>query len=220
VRLSRVQRNQVFGEIQTVDLDPRDFTWAVFDDDDRLIHAPTQQTFTFSDFDVLSGPAIYRSAQRLALSLTSAEYALWRREMRRLRAWLAFVAEEFNTPDLWAQRDEQEFWSGGSSDNSPFTAGEQATVVAELRRLAERIKDQHDLSEVQIRRVQENVDQLIEASKVSGRRDWAIMFVNVVAAWAFTEYIPGEVVAHAIQSVGHALSSFFVPDLPQLPGSG
>jgi hypothetical protein len=202
-------------------LEPRDFAWKIVEDDDLLTHQPTQQIFTFNELYVIAGPAFYRPIQRAAISLTGTGYATWRREMRRLARWLTFVAEEFNTPDLWARGDEQGFWgSHDAADNSPFTAAEQATIVAELRHLTDRIKSQHELSEAQVHRVEENIDQLVEASRTSGRRDWAIMFVSVVAAWAFTEYVPGDVVAHAIESIGHALSSFFVSDPKQLPGAG
>ena len=100
-------------------------------------------------------------------------------------------------------------------DNSPFSAAEQREIAARLAEIAAQVRGRADLSDKQMARIEAKLDELADASKRVGRKDWLIMVYSAALGLVASDLIPAHVVHGIITAVisglGHLLGIGTVP---------
>jgi hypothetical protein len=101
----------------------------------------------------------------------------------------------------------------GEPANAPFNPEEQAQIAAQLDEIKELLVTQHGAEPAALER---GIEELKDASKRSGRREWLFLFMGVGLHWTLTGLVPPEglrtMLALASQGIGH-----FFGGMPQLP---
>jgi hypothetical protein len=116
-------------------------------------------------------------------------------------------------PDHWAElrRDRKSIAVIQQSDfeNTPFTQDEQQQIAAQLQEIKKQIKEQFALSNEQIERVEESLDELVEASKRMGKKDWLIYFLGAITGLIITATVTAGVGEQISAMVIHGLIHMF-----------
>lgn len=177
--LLRSQQNEAFGWVVRSGFDPRDFevgpaTWG---DDIACTRFAYKDSAFFLDVSTARGNFSIRYSPGSSELLThqmslGRDFAV---AERPFLAWLAYLRREVEAPDLWAMAREGPtlFFVGGVvTDNDPFTAPELAQIAAAVERtrayLIETGVEGEALADANAK-----LDYLVEASRRSGRFDWA-----------------------------------------------
>ena len=125
---------------------------------------------------------------------------------RGIERWIRQVERHEKTPDLWdtlyRARDYAAGHDGSSestpftarheenSENAPFTRAEQAQISDQMQQLKAFIKHNYKLSSKQMSHVEAKLDEVEEASRRIGRKDWIILFNGAVASLMLSDLIP------------------------------
>jgi hypothetical protein len=127
-----------FQAVEDAGLRPSEFRWETTADGSRdvLVHEEAEAQFAFGP-NLPAGDNILIASMRAYIQLVEGG---WRIQRRRARAWLAELKHELETPDLWAQieQESQRSTRGGSfwesfdrgSSNAPFTSAEREEIAA------------------------------------------------------------------------------------------
>lgn len=127
--------------------------------------------------------------------------------------WANKVKELEDLPDLWAQMERNRELiteiQQTDSDNTPFTQDEQRQISAQLQDIKELIRGQFELTTEQVSQVDEKIDDVIEASKRMGRKDWLIYFLGTITSLIITATVTGGIGEQIIAMVIYALGNLF-----------
>lgn len=132
---------------------------------------------------------------------------------RPLTALVASEDEVLALVTMWASR-----MSGRSLgnvreyrklDNAPFSLAEQREIAANLSEIAGQVRNRADLSDRQIARIEEKLDELGRASKRVGRKDWLIMLYSAGFGLIANDLIPPHVVRSIFMTVITGLGHLF-----------
>jgi hypothetical protein len=97
----------------------------------------------------------------------------------------------------------------GESSNTPFTLDEQRQIAAQLKAIKEQLRDRFELTDEQITRIDEKLDEVVEASKRMGRKDWLVYFMGSITALIITATVTGGIGEHVITMFVTALGHLF-----------
>jgi hypothetical protein len=97
----------------------------------------------------------------------------------------------------------------GDFENTPFTQAEQEQIAAQLREIKKQVKEQFALSHEQVERLDEELDEVAEASKRMGRKDWIIYFLGTIIALIITATVTAGVGEQISVMVIHGLIHLF-----------
>jgi hypothetical protein len=127
---------------------------------------------------------------------------------------LAKEIEQYeSTSDLWEElnRSKNFFTSQSeqSTGNAPFTDAEQADISAQINQIKDYIKAAHELTSEQISHVEIRLDQVEQASRRLGRKDWLMTFNGAVFSLILTDLITPQTAQHVIMMTIHGLSHLF-----------
>jgi hypothetical protein len=184
----------------------------------QLVHPPTDSKLNF-DYDVNrnSHGVAYTPGEQ---SPWDEAYLLdWPSVLFWVERWLKNVERERSTPNLWEMLEQSRellaaYEETGDETNTPFSAEEQQQIAAQLNEIQALLVSQHGADPATLER---GIEELKEASKRSGRREWLFLFLGVGLHWTLTGLIPPEglrgILALAAQGIGH----LFGGGLPQLP---
>lgn len=140
--------------------------------------------------------------------------------MRKIGLWLADVKRDLETPDLWAELQQEAELLGKVTDevseNTPFTLNEQKEIARRLKELAETTKRTHSLSAQQMRVLDTKLSYLINAASRLGRIDWRNAFVGAIIGFILTTALPPETARYIFVSVLQEIIKIYVI-LPKLP---
>jgi len=176
--LLRSQQNETFGWVVRSGFDPRAFEvgpaeWG----DIACTRFAYKDSSFFFDVSTVRGIFSIRHSPGASELLThqmnsGSDFGAMERPFL---AWLSYLRREVEAPDLWAMAREGPslFFVGGAvNDNDPFTAPQLAQIAAAVNRgrvyLAEA-----GVSDDALGAANEKLDYLVEASRRSGRFDWA-----------------------------------------------
>jgi hypothetical protein len=127
--------------------------------------------------------------------------------------WANSVKEGIELIDLWADiRRGQEILSdieGVDSGNTSFTQDEQKQIAAQLQEVKKELKEQFELSSEQMTRIDERLDQAVEASTRMGRKDWLLLFGGTVFNLIVTDTVTSGVAGHIFTMVIQGLIHLF-----------
>ena len=122
------------------------------------------------------------------------------------------LEDVFETPDLWEelQRSREVIVEiQRDSGNAPFTRNEQKQIGARLQVVKEHAKEQFTLSDDQVDRIAEGLDEVVEAGTRMGRKDWLIYFLGTITALTITATVPAGVGEQISVTVLHGIIHLF-----------
>lgn len=141
--------------------------------------------------------------------------ATWSNVLGLFDLWLNAVRLELDLPSAWADLAAYGAAARGSArpvDNTPFTAEEQR----QLRQQLDRILGTVEFNEAQLTVVRAELDYLKGAAATSGRRDWALMALGVLASWALSTVLPPDKISEIWQYVQPFVETAGVVGFPLL----
>ena len=212
-RLQKWQRNGIFEAIQAVGLDPREFDLEDSDTAVTIKHKWSESCFCI-------GGDARRYIGTYVVGDTPAwpyEAYSWQNVVSRVSGWLEDVKRDLDTPDLWAElQRETELLGIGSvevTENTPFTLAEQKEIEERLRERARYVSLTYSLSGAQIQALDAKLDDLVEASRRVGRKDWLNIFVGTIAVYILTAAVPPESARGILMTLVRAIGILY-PELP------
>jgi hypothetical protein len=199
-------RNKIFKAITAAGLEPQDFE--LFDQAEvRIKQKWSESCFVIGgDASHYVGHYVVGDGPEWRLD----EYS-WGTVISRLGIWLADAKRDLETPDLWAGLQQDAVllraYSDDTTENTPFTLGEQNEIASRLRELAEYVKHAHALSAAQMRVLDAKVDFAIEALGRLGRIDWRNAFAGAIFGYVFAAGLPPDsardIFLHFLRGMGH-----------------
>lgn len=225
--LRKTQREDIFGAIEGAGFRPQEFglEWATGADESICRH---QSGARFAVRGVAGDYSTWWSAGDEPV--WEREKLSWFRVMEQVGFWLSAVKRDVETPDSWAQLQRERQLLASVSDeaveNTPFTAGERDEIAEQLRELKNYIMRTHELSDEQVRLLDERLAYLADAAKRVGRKDWFLMASGAMLSYVLAAALPPDAATHVLgtllTSIGHFLWGGHLPwgGHPGLSGGG
>jgi hypothetical protein len=209
VELEKWKRNAVYEAIQAAELDPRDFEWEGDVGHITLTYVPTRAFFIF-DGDPGHYFGRYEAGEGPPWPY---EVYSWQSLIPRVERWLGEVKRDLETPDLWAELQQERELLGGRLDdavqNTPFTPEEQAQIAKQLRELKEHVKTTYSLSENELAALDSRLNYLEDAAGRLPRIDWRNLLVGTMLTLIVTALLPPEAVRAILLIALHGLDHLF-----------
>jgi hypothetical protein len=209
-------KNTIYKAIEAAGLDPREFDLVDGPAEVRIKHKWSESYFVpggdathwVVHFVVGDGPEQSRDAYT------------WQTVISRLDSWLEEVKRDLETPDLWAQLQQDAVlfraYAGDVTGNTPFTPDEQNEIASRLRELADEAGRAYSLSAAQMRVLDAKLDYLVSAASRIGRRDWCIIFAGVILTKVADAVVPSVALDDIFRGFFRAIGHFY--GFPELPG--
>jgi hypothetical protein len=226
--LTKPQRNSVLEAILDEGLSPADFQWLEQLTEvsqhgkppflvQALLHEPTRAGFAFDlDMSYRHHYAVFYPGREGPTELINA--GDWQTELSYVRVWLPLVKELHETPDLWAELEQQrDLMIGEAVENTPFTAVEQEQIAAQLTEAKEYVRANVELEPEQLNRIEAQLDYLVEAAKRSRRIDWRNLLVGSLLSLVMQAVLPAQPVVQLLYIVLRGLGHMFGGGAPELP---
>jgi hypothetical protein len=214
-RLKKHKRNQIFEALQTAGLDLREFEIVEDEDKARIGHRYSDASFSIGgDPGHYVGQSVVGDGNPWPYEVYS-----WDPVMERVDRWAREVKRDLETPDLWAElQDEVELLQASyaeSAANTPFTAQEKKQIAERLHDFVAHAEQAYSLSETQIAELNAKVDYLVSSSDRLGRIDWRTVLIGAVAGYVLAAILPPEVthgmLVGVLRDFGHLYGR---PELP------
>jgi hypothetical protein len=93
----------------------------------------------------------------------------------------------------------------GDEANTPFSPEEQEQIARHLAEIKELLVSQHGADPAALKR---GIEELTEASKRSGQREWLFLFMGVGLHWTLTGLIPLRACARCCRSPRRASGTY------------
>jgi hypothetical protein len=172
----------------------------------------------YSRYQVQAGKEEGRLFRRVWGS--SQPYQAWEDVLGEVQKWIIKVekvAKEIeqyeNTPDLWGElsRSKDFFTSKDQqgSGNAPFTEAEQTSISAQIEQIKDYIKTKHELTSEQLSHIEARLDEVEQASRRIGRKDWLLSFNGALFSLILTDLITPQTAQQIIMMTFHGLSHLF-----------
>jgi hypothetical protein len=209
--LTKRDRNKIYETITLNALDPAEFN--LEDTDNKvLISHHSGATFEFSDRNPLGEFQVEAQVPE-GINETSMQSTFDYVVAIDLPHWLEAIRLTSGIPDLWTEMQRSQRLVADirheDMDNSSFTEDEQRQIAALLEEIKKQIKEGFELTGEQIIQVHKGVDEVVEASKRMGRKDWFIYFLGTITALMITATVTGGMGEHIINMVLHGLAHLF-----------
>jgi hypothetical protein len=147
----------------------------------------------------------------------------WADVLVQFGQWADEVRYIADTPDLWEElkRAPEILAATQAADasNAPFTADEQEEIGRRLDETKQLVRQQLELTGDQLAAVDQKLDELKEASKRLGRKDWATILIGGLVSTGMTDAVPPSVIQTVLSTVLHGLAHLFgIGGLPPIIG--
>jgi hypothetical protein len=126
--------------------------------------------------------------------------------------WAIEIPEWMGASDLWKSIPESSAVPGDltpNSANTPFTSGEQAAISAQLKAIAESVKENYELTAEQSAKLDEKFEEAETASRRMGRKDWGLLFGGAVFSLILADVITPGVAGNILMMIEHGLGHLF-----------
>ena len=221
MRLTRLERNKIYEAIARSGADPNEFDFQQRPTEVVITHS-SGSTFRFkeewyggsyafaaSGYRAYKVSAVVKDGRDLKQSVEETFDQL----IGVINRWADEVSKTVEAPDLWAEiRQGRRLISEiqeTASENTPFTEDEKRQIAAQLQKIKEQVSEQFELTSEQIAQVDEKLDEVIEASKRMGRKDWLIYFLGSITALIITATVAAGVGEHIFSMVINGLAHLF-----------
>lgn len=210
MRLTKLQRNEIFRAIEKAHLPPEEFAWKSDGDDDRLTHVSSSAYFVFEGeaghYDVR-----YKAADG---PVEEREPFSWLALMTSVELWLWSIKTDRDAPDLWGELSRHSEVLGPriaeSVENTPFDAAERAAIRDQLRKIEEYLRKSYALSTDESRALDERIAYIENSSGRLGRIDWRNATAGAMLGALVMAVLPPDAVRDLLQmlfeGVGHLYS--------------
>jgi hypothetical protein len=233
--LNKREKNKIYDAIVERKLDPAEFDLEDTDEKVVITHNSGSQ-FEFSPKSVNLVPVLVFGPIADDDPFTSVEY-----EVKAIVAegidetstepsidyvitvniphWLREIQLTVGVPDYWAElkrsRKSIAIIQRGDFGNTPFIQSEQQQIAAQLQQ----IKEQFALSGEQMERIEERLDEAVEASKRMGRKDWLLLFGGIIFTLIIAGTVTPDVADHIFTMAINGLIHLFTggSEPPQIP---
>jgi hypothetical protein len=133
------------------------------------------------------------------------------------QAVIAGFREYDGTPDLWAGLEQSRELLAGHPENTPFSPDEQAEISRGMRQVRMFVAAIPELTADHLAEVNDRLDQMEEASRRLGRKDWLMLFNGAVFSLILTDAITPTVAQRIIMMGLQGLSHLFGLGGPPVP---
>ena len=220
------QKNEVFILIERrYGLAPSEFEWVKITSEESanlevsaLSYKPSNYYFLF-DF--------YRSTDshfaHYSPGEDSAEYKVrtgsWQAQREEVDRWLRSLKREIEAPDLWGaiaeQRKVAEAASSPQTGDTPFTPEEQEYIAGRIGEIKQYLSE--NLPPGQRQAIEAHLNELVDASRNMGRRQWMIWTVGTVVNTVIQYGIQSNVANHLLRLVYSFFGHLLTGGTPPLP---
>jgi hypothetical protein len=211
--LRRIKKNEIIEAIQTAGLDPREFDLGEDENEAWIKHKPSNASFTISgDPSKYVGQYVSGDSQPWPYEKYS-----WYGVMTSFSFWLYDVKRDLETPDLWAEFQNEAELLGAANDteNTPFTSQEKKEIIKQLSEFAEYAQHTYSLSAMQMNSLNAKLDYLVDATDRLGRIDWRNILIGSIFSYVFTAAIPPESARNMFSMLLQGISQIY--GFPALP---
>jgi hypothetical protein len=223
MRLTRIERNQVFEAIAQSNLDPGECVYEEREGYDAVRH----ESGSTLEIKTISFTASIRRYELYGHVVDGKKFPkIGSPNIEQGKPYIKEWAEEVRlvvgTPDLWAEmRRSRELIADiqrADSGNMPFTQDEREQIVLELEKVKEQVKERFDLTDVQLAYINERLDEAAEATERMGRKDWRLLFGGTILNLIVTDTITPGVAGHIFNVVINGLAHLFGAGPAQILG--
>ncbi|MFC2170435.1 hypothetical protein ACFLQJ_00490 [Calditrichota bacterium] len=190
--LTKIMKNEVFQLIENNGLDPTEFEWYVVTSNhnvdlqvSRLIH---ENTGYFFDFDFKRGSHWSKFSPGIGRRIEEEYPGSWDLQLDNCRLWLSQLNAEKTAPDLWNQLPTYHITENVQIDpgvgNEPFSAFHADQILKGIEEIKSYLKDEAEIEKHFLSQANEKLDDLADATKRLGRKDWfhkAVGVINIVS---------------------------------------
>lgn len=160
-----------------------------------------------------SGRAVVVDNGKVFFEFTQSYEHEFRNVKWHLTTWAQEIKKVTDMSDLWAEmRRSRELISEiqrADSGNTPFTEDEQRQISAQLQAIKDQLTEHSELTSERLERVEETLDEVVEASKRMGRKDWLIYFLGSITSLIITATVVAGVGEHILTMVIHGIAHLF-----------
>lgn len=230
--LNKRERNRIYQVIAKYEYDPAEFD---LDDNgnEAVVTHSSGSTFKYSSVtetlpdEILKQFGISDTMYEFRFNVVDGTSSTGRASLANVTTlympdWLKEIRLTVGVPDYWEEmklRRQLLAEIQREPGNTPFTQDEQKQIAAQLQEITKQLKEQFELTNEQIERIEEWRDDAAEASTRMGRKDWLIYFLGSITALIITATVTGGVGEHifnmVIQGIAHLFTGGSEP--PQIP---
>lgn len=223
--LIKQERDDIFRAAADGGVDMAGIHHAVNGDRWVIQHRPEGSAFIFEASDDPARPAYFRFTWSVVDGRESGDRtaAGFANLLENIRDWARQVAYVANTPDLWAQLGASRELLGSleqGTDNAPFTADQQAEIADRIEDVKALVRETFSLEARQLHGLDQKLDEVREASKRVGRKDWLMILYGAAFGMVVNDLIPPNVAIQVadlvVRSLGHIFGLGSTP--PAIPG--
>lgn len=133
----------------------------------------------------------------------------WGSLLNQVAIWAGDVVRWEDVPDLWQLRAGPEFMARleQAAGNARFTVEELAAVDARIEEVRLQVRATFELTAAQLEVIDAKLDEIKEASRRVGRKDWVLIAMGTVVTTIVTDSVtPGvihSVVGMVLQGLAH-----------------
>lgn len=137
----------------------------------------------------------------------------WDNVLQQVVFWAGEVKYVTETPDLWAELQKSRTVLAMAAEdeisNSLFAVEEQAEIAARIEEIKQQTRENPELTAAQISGIDNKLDELVDASKRVGRKDWLVMLYGAAFGMIVNDMVPAHVVQGIITTVITGLGHIF-----------
>jgi hypothetical protein len=214
VTFRKAQRNDVFRAVEAGDLDPAECEFGYGGHSAWLRHSPSN-----SDLGIGGDGHDHYICRSQIGEDEPKQYGAgnWEGVPPLIQQWASGVKRyaeiSAQIPDLWAElQRNKEFLTDARYDNDenmPFSPDEQAVITQGLRAIKEDSQQKYSLTDDQMEHFAAKLDEIEEASRRIGRKDWVLLFYGALFSLGITNVLSSDAVYHILGSFLQSLGYFF-----------
>jgi hypothetical protein len=213
---TKVQRNQIYQLILESNLNPGECELTITDDRTRVSHGSGSYFEISARMGTSDVIPKYYDAQFVVVDGNTWGYhdqIGFGNVMPGISAWAQEVKLVTETRDYWTEmargRELLTRIERIDSGNTIFTQDEQRQIAAHLQEVKKLVRTQFELSSEQIAQIDEKLDEVIEASKHMGRKDWLVMVGGIIFTLIITATVSAGLGEHIFIMVIQGLAHLF-----------
>jgi len=127
--------------------------------------------------------------------------------------WVTEWASQASARDIWSElagiHGIAESNRRKGLENNSFTAAERRAISRRIEEIKEQARQAPELTAEQISGMEQKLDDLVEASKRVGRKDWLTMLYGAAFGMIVNDAVPAHIVQGVITMAIHGLGHLF-----------
>jgi hypothetical protein len=208
--LTKLDRNRIYKAIASSSLSPTEFE---LEDTETLatITHNLGSTFKFRtdktrdrnyeiEFNIVDGGSEDFTATNLSQVAT------------HIQSWanqVALAAAADHWEEMRRRREAVSVIEAPEAENTQFTEDERRQITAQIGKVKKHVREQFELTSAQLERIDEKLDEVAEASKRMGRKDWFVFLLGTITALIITATVTAGVGGHILNMVIQGIAHLF-----------